>query len=159
MNLQCLKSTEGRLKTTTANLKCISRFPEIPSNTLDYQIFSLLKKHFKQTKKNLLSNLTLFPLGLHEDVWHGFRSTVFWLRRSPWKALMCWLMKGCRPSFSRSRHRPAFSQFLYSLSLRRTASSSRTIAALFPDVKHSKRERASLGKVLLYSTHSVQFTR
>lgn len=73
--------------------------------------------------------LTVLPLGLHE-VWHGFLSRLFCWSRSLWKALMWWLVKGCRPSLSRTRHRAAFSQFLYSLSLRRVARSWRAIVGL-----------------------------
>ncbi len=95
-------------------------------------------KNQLKTKQSLQTEQTLLSFGLHEEVSHGFRSRAFWLSRSAWKALMWWVMKGCRPSLNKIRHRPAFSQFLYPLSLRRAASSSRTMAALFPDRKHNK---------------------
>lgn len=91
-----------------------------------------------KTKQSLQTELTLLSLGLHEEVSHGFRSRAFLLSRSAWKALVWWVMKGCRPSLSKTRHTPAFTQFLYPPSLRRAASSSRTMSALFPDRRHNK---------------------
>lgn len=74
-----------------------------------------------------LIHVTLLSLGLHADAWQGVLRRLFPWSRSPWKVLMWWVMRGWRASFRMSRHRPAFSQFLYSLSFRRSARSSSTI--------------------------------
>ena len=142
---ECCRSTFTFLSHLSTSLLPVNS--KLVSASLCAPVWYDFKCHRKNswTEQNRQSGLTSVPLGRH-DVWQGLRSRGFPSSSSLWKTLMCWSVKGCRPSLRKHRHLAAFSQFLYPLSLGRAPSSSRPMSPFTSCWEAKQRARASPGQ-------------